>query len=67
VFFLPYLVKNPVSYAAIMILWLVTIPGFLIISGVSGIVNVISHIVPTAPHLLIVGSVEAIIIAQWAK
>ena len=66
-FFLPYLFKNPVSYAAIMILWLVTIPGFLIISGVSGIVSVISHIVPTAPHLLIVGSVEAIIIAQWAK
>ena len=55
------------SYAAIMILWLVALPGFLIISGVSGIVNVISHIVPTAPHLLIVCSVEAIIIAQWAK
>jgi hypothetical protein len=50
-----------------MILWLIALPGFLIISSVSGIVNVISLIVPAAPHLLIVGSVEAIILAQWAQ
>jgi hypothetical protein len=50
-----------------MILWLVALPGFLIISNVSGIINVASLIVPAAPHLLILGSVEAIIIAQWAQ
>ena len=49
-----------------MILWLVALPGFLIISIVSGIVNVMSHIVPAAPCLHILVSVEAIIIAQWS-
>ena len=62
-----YLIKNSVLYAAIMMLWLVAFPGFLIISGVSGIVNTVSLIVPAVPCLLILGSVEAIIIAQWAQ
>ena len=53
--------------AAIMVLWLVALPGFLIVSSVSGIVNDMSCIVPAAPHLLILGSVEAIIIAEWAQ
>ena len=53
--------------AAIMILWLVGVPGFLIISSVTGIVNVMSRTVPAAPCLLILVSVEAIIIAQWAQ
>jgi hypothetical protein len=38
-----------------MILWLLVLPGFLIISSVSGIVNVVSRIVPAAPLLLVVG------------
>ena len=40
------------------------IPGFQIISNASGIVNVMSVIVPAAPRLLVLGFVEAIIIAQ---
>jgi len=50
-----------------MILFLGSLPSFLIISSVSGIVNVMSLIEPAASHLLLVGSVEAIIIAQWAQ
>ena len=53
--------------AAIMILWLVAFPGFLVISSVTGIVNVIYCIVPAAPCLLILVSLEAIIIAQCAQ
>ena len=49
-----------------MILWLVALPGFLVISSVSGIVNVMFYIVTAAPCLHILVSVEAIIIAQWA-
>jgi hypothetical protein len=49
-----------------MILWLVALPGFLIISIVSGIVNVMYRIVTAAPYLLILVSVLAIIIAQLA-
>ena len=58
---------NTMSYAAVMILWVVAFPGFLIISSVSGIVNVMSLIVPAASLLLIMGSVEAIIIGLWAQ
>jgi len=36
------MVYNPILYVAIMILWFVAPPGFLIICSVSGIVNVIS-------------------------
>jgi hypothetical protein len=50
-----------------MMLWLVALPGFLVISSVSGIVNVMSHFVPAAPYLLILVLVEDIIIAQWAQ
>jgi hypothetical protein len=52
--------------AAIMTLWLVAFPGVLIIFCVSGVVDVLS-LVPVAASLLILGSVEAIIIAQWAE
>jgi len=37
--------KIPVLYVAIMIHWLVALPGSLIISSVSGIVNVMSLVV----------------------
>jgi hypothetical protein len=63
----PYAVdvkKNPVFYAAIMILWLIALPGSLITSSDSGIDNVMSLVVPATHSLLILGSVEAIIIAQ---
>jgi len=49
-----------------MMLWLVALPGFLIISSVSGIVNVMCLVITAAAYLLILGSLEAIIIAQWA-
>jgi hypothetical protein len=39
-----------------MPLWHVAFPGFLIISSVSGIVNVMSVVVPAAACLLILGS-----------
>jgi hypothetical protein len=50
-----------------MILCLVALPGFLIISSVSGIVKVISLNVQVALYLLIFGPVEAITIAQWVQ
>jgi len=56
--------KNPVFYAAIIIPWHVALPGFLIISSVSRIVIVMSLVLPAAPSLLILGPVEALIIAQ---
>jgi hypothetical protein len=50
-----------------MSLWLVAFPGFVIISSVSGIVNVMCHVVPAAAGLLILGCMEAFIIAGWAQ
>jgi hypothetical protein len=50
-----------------MTLWLVAFPGFLIISSVSGTVNSMSVVVIVAAFLLILGSVGANIIAQWAQ
>jgi hypothetical protein len=61
------MVNNPIFYAAIMTLWIVALPGFLIISSVSGIVNVMCHVITAAIYLLILGSFGAIIIAQWAQ
>ena len=65
------MVNSPILYGAIMTLWLVALPGFLIISSVSGIVNVLSIVVPTVPSLHILGSMEGIIIGniigQWAQ
>jgi hypothetical protein len=54
-------------YAAIMILWLVALPGFLIMSSVYSIVIVMSLVVPGTACLLILGSLGAIIIAQWTQ
>jgi len=59
------MINNPVFYAATMTLWLVALPGFLNISCVPGIF--MSLVMTTAPNLLILGSVEAILIAQWAQ
>ena len=59
--------NNQFFYAAIMTLWLVALPGFVIISSVSGIVNVVCLVIPAAACILILVSLEAIIIAQWAQ
>jgi Na+/alanine symporter len=56
--------SNPIFYGALMILWLVAFPGFLIFYCVSGIGNVMSVVVPAAACLLILGTLGAIIIAQ---
>jgi hypothetical protein len=53
--------------AAIMIRWLVALPGFLIISSVYRIVNIMFLVVPAAACLLILCSLGAIIIAQWTQ
>ena len=54
--------NNPILCAAIMTVLLVAIPGFLIISSVSVIINVMSLVVPATACLLIFCSLEAIII-----
>jgi hypothetical protein len=66
-FFIPYMVNSSILYAAMMTFWLVALLGFLIISSVSGIVNVMCFVVPEAAFLLIFGSMEAIVIAPWAQ
>jgi hypothetical protein len=48
-----------------MMLWLVAIPGFLIISSVSGIDYVMCLVIQAAACLLILDFLGAIIIAQW--
>ena len=59
------MVNSPVFYATIMTLWLVTLPGFLNISHVPGIV--MSLVITAVPNLLILHSVEAVSIAQWTQ
>ena len=54
-------------YAAILTLWLVALPGFLNISHVPGNGNVMSIVITVAHSLLILHSVEAILIGQWAQ
>ena len=61
------MVNNPILYAAIMILWFVALPGFLIISSVSGIVNVLSFDLPATACLIILVSLEAIITTLWTQ
>ena len=61
------MVNSPVFYAAIMTLWLVALVGFLNFSHVHGNVNVMSLVITAAPSLLILRSVEAMLIAQWAQ
>ena len=53
-------------YAAILTLWIVALPGFLIISSVPGIVIVVCLVIPAAACLPILGSLGNITIAQWA-
>ena len=51
-----------------MTLWLVAMPSFVIISSVSGIVDVMCLVIQAAACLLILVSLEVIIIiAQWAQ
>jgi len=52
---------------AILTLWLLALPGFLNLSHFPGIVHVMSLVITAAPSLLILCSVEAILIAQWAQ
>ena len=59
------MVNNLILSVAIMTLRHVALPGFLIISIVSGIVNVMALALTAAACLLIVGSLGAIIRAQW--
>ena len=54
-------------YAAIMILWLVALAGFLIISSVYRIVNIMSLVVPATVCLPFLGSLGAVIIARWTQ
>ena len=61
------MVNNPILYAAIMILWLVALPGFLIISVVYRIVNIMSVVVPATVCLPFLGSLGAVIIAQLTQ
>jgi len=58
------MVNNPLLYAAIVILWLVPLPGFQNISSVSGIIDVMSLIMTAAPSLLILVSLEGIMKTQ---
>ena len=59
------MVDSPLFYAAIVTLWLVALPGFLNFSHFPGNVNVMPLVI-TAPNLLILRSVEAILLAYWA-
>ena len=65
--FLYTIVNSPVFYASIVTLWLVALPGFRNVSHVPGNVNVMSVVITAAQNLLILHSVEAILIAQWAQ
>jgi hypothetical protein len=66
-FFLPQVVNNPILYAAIMILWLIAVPGILIMSSVYRIVIIMSLVVPATVCLLILVYLGAIIIAQCTQ
>jgi hypothetical protein len=59
--------NNPFFYAAIMTVWHVTFPSFLITSSVSGIVNVMFVVLTAVDCLLIFSSLRAIKIAQWTQ
>jgi Na+/alanine symporter len=61
------MINNPMFYDGIITHQLVALPGFLIISSVSGIVNVMPFVVPAAACVLILCSLESITIAQWAE
>jgi len=58
------MVNNPILYAAIMTLRHVVFSVFLIISNVSGIVNVMCLVIPAADCLHIWDSLEAIMIVS---
>jgi len=58
------MVNSPLSYAAVLSLWLLALPGLINISHVLGNVNVMPIVITAAPSLLILHSVEAILIAQ---
>jgi len=60
------MVNSPLAYAAILSLWLLALPDLINISHVPRNVNILSPVITAAPSLLILHSVEAIIIAQWA-
>ena len=61
------MVNNPILCVAIMLLWLVALPGLITISSVSRLVHILSLVVPSTVCLLILGSLGGIIIAQLAQ
>jgi hypothetical protein len=63
-FFIPQTANNPILYAATVTLRIVAFPGFLIVSGVSQIVNVMCLDMTVSPGLLILGFMEATVIAH---
>ena len=52
------MVNNPILCPAIVILWLVALPGFVTICAVLRIVNIVSLVVPATvfPYFPIIGS-----------
>jgi hypothetical protein len=56
-----------VLFAAIMILLLVVLPALQIILTFWGTVNVMCLVVPAAACVLILGSLEALLIAWWTQ
>ena len=58
-------VHIPILHGAVISLWLVALPGFLIISIVSGIVYVMCLVVPAIACILILDSFGAILIGHW--
>jgi hypothetical protein len=53
------MVNNPLLDAAIMTLWHVALPGFITISSVSGIVNIVCLVMPATACLLSFGLFES--------
>jgi hypothetical protein len=61
------MVNNLILYAAIMTLWPIALPDSLIISSVSGIVNVMCLVLTAAASLLILGSMGFFKTVQWTQ
>jgi len=64
-FFIPQMANNPIWYAAIMTLWNVALPGFVIISNVCGIVNVMWQQLFVYLFWVFLGTIILAQFAQW--
>jgi len=58
------MVNDSILYADIMTFWHITFPDFLIVSNVSGMVNVMSLVLTAAAWLLVFSSLGSFKIAQ---